>query len=158
MSDVVVFKGNDGKLEGFGDKGRRAYEKFRRTITALEIGATLKFSFKLPRSPKHHRYFFWKLAGLFDRQDRFEDSERLRSWLTVGAGYADFVPGPDGQMVALPQSLAYESMDEAEFVDLAQKINTFLWTSYAREFLWPHLSSAQSYELLDVWNLEHDRK
>ena len=154
MSDVIVFKGNDGKLEGLGDKGRRAWAKFRRTVAEMEFGETIKLSFKLPRSSKHHRYFFWKLNGLFDCQERFDDVERLRLWLTVGAGYADLVPGPDGQLVALPQSIAFDTMDEAEFVDLHQKITAFLWTEYARSFLWPHLSTAKTYEILDRWHLE----
>ena len=34
MSDLVIIKGQDGKLEGFGEKGRRAWAKFKKIIEA----------------------------------------------------------------------------------------------------------------------------
>ena len=157
MTDVIVFKGNDGKLAGMGDKGRRAWEKFRRTVTELEIGDTLKLSFHLPRSRPHHSFFFAKLSGLFERQERFDDIDRLRTWLTVGAGYCDLMPGPGGALVAVPQSLAFHRMDEAEFVDLHQKITAFLGTEHAMCFLFPYLDYDQAYVAIEQWHREFDR-
>ena len=157
MTSIVVAKGNDGLFEGLGDKGRRAYLKLQRTMAEMEIGETLKLSFNLPRSGPHHRFFFSKLAGLFDRQERFDDVERLRCWVTVGAGYCDLMPGHAGALVAVPQSLAFDKMDEAEFVDMHQKITAFLWSPRAREFLWPHLDDLESYDLVELWHLEFDK-
>ncbi len=156
MSTVIVLKGNDGRLEGLGDKGRRMYLKLKRTIAAMAIGEMMCLSFKLPRSPKHHNFFFLKITGLFDRQEQFSDFERFRGWLTVGAGYCDLMPGPGGLSVALPQSLAFENMDEAEFVDLHQKINAFLWGEHAQQFLWPHLDYDHTYEAIERWHMEFE--
>lgn len=144
MSDVVIFRGEDGKLHGFGEKGERAYSRFRRKVESLVIGETLEFSWRQPRSPKFHRMFFGMLGELFDRQEQFADPEQLRSWLIVGAEYCDFVPGPKGRMVALPKSIAWSLMDEGDFRDLVSAAWSFLRTSHASRFLWPHLDDAQA--------------
>ena len=149
MSAVVLVKGEDGKLQGHGDKGQRAYGKFRRRVESMQPGDTLHFEWREPRSLPHHRCFFGKLGALMDMQEQFDAEDKLRAWLTVGAGYADFVPGPSGRMVALPQSIAFDKLDEADFADLHAKVDAFLWTDHARRFLWPHLTVQQTYDFID---------
>lgn len=156
MSALVVRKGDDGKLQGVGEKGARAFAKFRRRIELLQPGDTLHFEWREPRSPAHHRLFFSKLGALLDRQEQFDSSEKLRHWLTVGAGYCDFVPGPTGRMVALPQSIAFHALDEADFSDLHAKVDAFLWSDHARAFLWPHLSDVQTYGLIEQLLMEYE--
>lgn len=151
MSEVVITKGQTGKLEGMGEKGARAWAKFTRRVQAMRPGETLRFQWHEPRSPQHHRLFFVKVAALLDQQEQFEDVDRLRQWLTVGAGFCDFVPGPKGRMVALPKSIAWHLLDEAEFSDLHAKVDAFLWSPHARAFLWPHLTDEQSYALMDAF-------
>lgn len=154
MSALVVFKGNDGKLQGFGEKGARAWAKFRARVDGMAIGETLGFSWVEPRSPQHHKFFFKKLAALLERQERFDDEDKLRAWLIVGAGYCDYVPGPDGCMVAIPQSMKWESMDEATFSEVHAQVDAFLWTDQARAFLWPHLSDRVTFEMVEQLRLE----
>lgn len=157
MSAVVVVKGEDGKLQGFGDRYARAWAKFLRRITELPIGSTLHFEWREPRSPAHHRLFFAKLGALADRQEQFEDADTLRAWLTVGAGYCRFVPGPTGRMVALPESIAWHKLDEADFGELHAKVDQFLWSDHARRFLWPHLSPQQTYDMVDQFLTEFSK-
>lgn len=148
MSDCVVYRAEDGKLAGFGAKGSKRWVQFCEQIAQLGIGETMQFSWRLPRSPSHHRMFFAKLGALMDIQEQFDTDERLRAWLTVGAGYADFVPGPTGRMVALPQSIAFDKLDEVAFTDLHQRVDAFLWGDHARRFLWPHMSDLESYDMV----------
>lgn len=154
MSTVVVTKGQDGKLEGCGERGAKAFSRFLRRVYDLRPGETLHFEWREPRSPKHHGLFFAKLGALMDRQEQFDSDDKLRAWLTVGAGYCDFVPGPTGRMVALPQSIAWHKLDEADFCDLHAKVDAFLWTDHARRFLWPHLSEQKTYELVEQFLAE----
>ena len=157
MSSLVIYKDESGKLAGFGEKGRRAWLKFLKRVKELEVGETLSFEYKLPRSPVHHSYFFLKLTGLFERQERFADLDRLLDWLKVGAGHVDLLPGRDGMMVAIPRSIAWHKLEEQEFIEVVRAINDFVWTEYAQAALWSHLSSDQRYCCIDGWHREFDR-
>jgi hypothetical protein len=150
MTDMVLTRGQDGKLAGLTEKDDRAYGRFIARAKGLAEGDTLAFSYKLPRSPRHHRLFFAQIGNVFESQERFEDDRQLRTWLTVGAGYCDMVPGPDGGLVAIPMSIAWTEMDETEFGELHAAVLRFLWTAYARKFLWAHQSDEQSYRGLAV--------
>jgi len=158
MTTVTVFKDNHGKLAGWGDKGGRAYAKFLRTVKAMENGEMMTFSFALPRSPVHHKFFFWKLRGLFKRQELFADEKDLRDWLTTGAGYCTLIAGPNGALVALPQSLKFDELEEAEFTEMTRQVSDFMWTEGAQASLWPHLTSEQRHEQVDGWHKEHDAR
>jgi hypothetical protein len=149
MSSVVVVKGEDGRLEGLGEKGARAWAKFRARVDGLRRGETLAFQWHEPRSGPHHRLFFAQLGALLDRQEQFDDLDTLRAWLIVGAGYCDFVPGPSGRMCALPKSIAWHKLDEGEFGELHLKVNAFLRTAHAARFLWPHLADAKASEAVE---------
>lgn len=157
MSEVIVVKGEDGKLQGFGDKGGRAYAKFLARVRDLVVGETLQFAWHEPRSPRHHRLFFSKLHALADRQEQFDAEDKLRKWLIVGAGYCDLVPGRDGQLVAIPQSIAFHQLDEVEFGELHRQVDAFLWTPHAQAFLWPHLSAQARYDMVDSLMLEFSK-
>lgn len=140
MSKVTVFKDECGKLRGFGDRGGRAFARFTKKVNELEVGETLEFEWRQPRSQRFHRMFFGMLGNLFDCQEQFADLEQLRAWLTVGAGECDFVPGPSGRMVALPKSINWARMDDNEFRELVGAVWAFLRTERAQNFLWPHLT------------------
>ncbi len=149
MTAIVITKNSQGKLEGIDEKGRRAYAKWRRLVTDLQPGETLTFSYRMPRSPAHHRFFFQKLNILLERTETFDDLDRLRYWLVMGAGYFDLVPGFDGKPNAIPRSLDFTQMDEAEFAELHHQVNTFLWTTRAQETLWPHLDAEGRYRSVE---------
>lgn len=149
MAEIVIYRDADGKLAGFGDKGRRAFEKFKRLVDELEIGETLQFSFRRPRSPQHHKFFFHRMNRLLDMQEKFEDLERLLDWLKVGAGHADLMPGHDGIPCAIPKSISWHLLEEKEFTEVHRCIVDFLWSPYAQAFLWPHLDEAKRYAMVD---------
>lgn len=152
MTELVITKGQDGKLEGLGEKGRRAYTKFRKIVDDLAVGETMWFAFRMPRSPQHHRYFFKKVTGLFERQEQFSDFDRFMDWVKVGAGFADLLPGRDGQMVAIPKSLAWEKLEEQDFIEFHRAMTDFFWTSYAQAALWPALTPEKQYVMVDRWH------
>ena len=142
MSEVTLWKGQDGKLEGFDEKGKRLYARFLAKIKGLANGQTIRFEYKVPRSPKFHRLHFAMLKDLFDNQEQFGDPQQFRKWLEVGAGHCDFVPGPKGRMVALPRSIDYESIDDEEFSTVHENVKAFIRTEHAARFLWPEVHPA----------------
>ena len=149
MSKVVITKDGAGKLRGFDEASERAYAKWRRMVAELPVGQTLSFSWRMPRSPEHHGLFFHKLRSLLGRTEAFDSLDHLRYWLVMGAGYCDFVPGLDGQPNAIPRSIDFETLDEAEFCELHQAVQRFLWTAHAQRTLWPALDAEQQYRCME---------
>ena len=149
MPELIVYRDDSGQLMGLGEKGRRAWAKFTRRVGELEPGEMLTFSYRLPRSPQHHRFFFARIAKLVDRQERFDDISPLLEWLKVGAGHCELLPGPDGVPCAIPKSIAWDRLEEQEFIEVHRAITDFLWTPYAQAYLWPHLSEAQRYAMVE---------
>ena len=153
MPELIIVKDNTGQLEGLGEKGRRAWLKFRKVVSELEPGETMEFSYRLPRSPQHHRFFFARLQALFERQEAFDDVEHLLTFLKVGAGLVDWMASPRG-LVAVPQSIAWINLDEQQFIEATRSIRDFLWTDAAQAALWPHLSEQRRYQMVDQWARE----
>lgn len=152
MPECVIYRGSDGRLAGLGETNAKRYAKWCVMVRELDMGESLVFSWKHPRSPRHHRFFFSKLRELFDRQERFDKDDRLLDWLLVGAGHCDLLPGPGGQVVAMPLSINWTECDEREFTEISQAIDQFMWTEYAQAFLWPHLSDAAQHENVVGWH------
>lgn len=157
MSHVTIIKNDQGRLQGVDPKGDRAYAKWRKLVNELAIGQTLTFSYRFPRSPQHHRFFFAKLGVLLDRTEAFTDMDKLRYWLVLGAGYAEFLPGQNGELHAIPKSLDFDTMDEAEFSELHKAVDAFLWTTQAQATLWPHLDEHRRYQCVQSFLAEFDQ-
>jgi hypothetical protein len=153
MPEIVVFKNELGKLDGLGDKAARAYAKFRRVINELAPGDTAHFSYRLPRSPVHHRFFFWRMHALFDRQEAFAEFDHLLDFCKLGAQLVHWVPS-GGTLVPVPNSIAWGRLDEREFTEAKAAIWTFLWTPVAQASLWPHLDAQARYDMVEIWNRE----
>lgn len=136
-------------LEGIGETDKRQYARFLYKVKTLGTGS-ISFSWREPRSTKHHRRFFAILNAIHAAQDQFDNIDSLRLWLEVGAGHCTFVPGPTGKMVALPKSIAYDRLDEMEFTEVEDGIMKFIRSDHARRFLWPHLDDGRSFEMVEI--------
>lgn len=144
MSKVVLRLDECGKLAGVDEKNERAYSRFRKQIAELQPGQTLAFEFRIPRSPRMHRFHFAVLGRFFESQERFDDSDEMRKWIEVGSGFCTFMPGPDGQIVAVPRSIAWEKLEESDFREHHAKVMDFLRSPRCYRFLWPALSEEMS--------------
>lgn len=150
MSLVQLTKDHAGKLVGFGEKGERAYNRFRKAVAELEPGEMIAFEYRFPRSTAFHRRHFAVLKAFFMNQEQFSDEHQFRKWTEVGAGHVEFVPGPKGRMVALPKSINYETLDDEEFRDVHERVVEFLRSVHATRFLWPALSDLQAAEAVET--------
>lgn len=139
MPSVTLHIGETGKLEGLSERDKRAYAKFKKRLKTLGDGSVL-FTWREPRSGPYHRRFFKMFWRFFDAQEQFQSDKYFLEWLKVGADFADLLPGPKGKPVAIAQSIAWDKLDQAEFEPIAQAIWTFMRSTYATRFLWPHLS------------------
>lgn len=150
MSTITVTRDDTGQLRGFTEKDQRAYGKFKKRIEGLAPGELMWLSTWFERSGPYHRRHMAMLGQFFDAQEQFADFDHFRKWTEVGAGHCDFVPGPNGRMVAMPRSIAYHKLDQAEIEDLHFKTKDFLRSPRAQEYLWGHLTDTQRYEMVET--------
>jgi hypothetical protein len=157
MAKITLERAETGKLDGLSEADKRAYARFRKAVENMDRGDTLAFEFKLPRSPQFHKRHFVILGSIFDAQDTFTDRVQMRKWLEVGAGHADYVPGADGDLVAIPKSIDYESLDDAEFAEHHRSVIAFLRESHAYGFLWPMMTPAGAEAMVESILSEFER-
>lgn len=150
MAKLALRVNDAGKLEGLTPADDRAYTRFKKKLGLMRPGDTISFEHRFPRSPKFHRLHFAMLGLLFDNQEQFANPEDLRKWIEVGAGHCQFVPGPSGRLVALPMSIAYDSLDDAEFYEHHIKVLTFLRSQAATRFLWPQIDDQAAGQAMDA--------
>lgn len=150
MPTVTLTKGDAGKLVGVSDRDQRSYGKFLTRARELTPRESLRLSWKEPRSGPYHRRHFLMITALFDAQEQFDDDTAFRKWLEVGAGYCKYVPGPDGRMVALPDSIDYDTLDQAQFEPIHEAVFRFARSERARRFLWGHLPDQHSMDMVDA--------
>lgn len=157
MTTLTVTRGDDGKLRGLSAPDERAYRRFVHELGNLAAGDVVSFSYYFPRSGPFHRRHFAILGALFDMQERFEDPEHLRKWLEVGAGHFFMVADEHGEVIKIPDSIAYHRLDDVEFSRHHDECVKFIRSDHARRFLWPHLSAEQTYETVETLLLSFER-
>ena len=150
MPTITLIAGPDGRIAGLSDKDDRGW---RRVVAKLKnLGQScVTITWREPRSGPFHRRFFAMVNAAFEAQERFDDPEQFRLWLTVGAGFCDFLPHMDRGVVAIPKSIAYDKLDQGEFQEVADAVWQFYRSAHAREILYPHLADAASAEM--VWSV-----
>lgn len=148
MTAVTIFKDPAGQLRGATDEDDRMYQQWRRKVRDLEHGEMLVFAWKDPRCPKHHAKFIHKIRSLLERTEAFSKEKELRQWLTMAAGYVEWQPGPDSTPNAIPRSIAFHELDEAEFAELHRAVDAVLWSSEGLAKLWPHLDLEKQYQAM----------
>lgn len=127
-----------GVFDGWSNTDKKGWRKIWKRLTSLEPGEFAVIEFVIPRSAPFHRRHFAILNAVFDAQDRFDDLDRMRDWLSIGAGHVQWVPGAKGGIVPLPKSISYAKADQHEFEEYHRKVIDFLRGEHAAKFLWKH--------------------
>lgn len=148
MTQITVTRNSQGKITGLGEKDKRAFARLSRRLADLEPGECLMLDVWFDRNPKLHRYHFVALSAVYDAQEQFGDPDDFRLYVQVGAGWCYYVPGPGGKMCAIPKSISYSAIDDAEFEEHHQKCLAFLRSQRCTRFLWPAMSDQAAGELV----------
>ncbi|MDA3833734.1 MAG: DUF1367 family protein [Spirochaetales bacterium] len=90
-------------------------EKTEKYCNRRDVGQVLSGEFKIARNYENHKRFFSMIAATFDMQDFFKEQEAYRKWLILKAGYFETIVGPSGDVTLIPESMAFEHMDEDVF-------------------------------------------
>lgn len=106
----------DKGLRGSTPADHDAWLKFKRRLDRMTPGTWLRLEWARPRHGKHHRKMFALLALIADNSETYDTTEKALVAVKLVAGYCDPVIHPvTGEMVPVPQSCSYESMDQDVF-------------------------------------------
>ncbi len=93
-------------------------------MDSIKIGEGVRVKWSKSRNPGNHGRFFAFRNTVFDMQENFDNPEMLRKWMLMKAGYVDTAVAPNGVTLFLPQSMAWDQMDEDEFRPAFDKMIT----------------------------------
>ena len=122
MPYEIVMKGVPGGLMASNKIEADKLDRFlgREIMVKVTQGRNLAF----------HRKFFALLGVGLDMCDTEFNAEQFRAVCITGAGHCDYVEHK-GTMVAIPRSISFAKMDEAEFETLYQDVLTFICRNWA---------------------------
>lgn len=165
MSEITVVKRTD---EAMSDAERAAVRKFffeilggltdhdeRRwrwllgKLYRMGSGEMFKIGTEFARYGAFHRYHMAMEAAIFNAQERIQSFEQFRSWLKLGAGFVDWMPGPKGGVFPVPKSISYADCDEGDMREFHDKAVEFLRGGHASKYLWPAQSTVAAGEAME---------
>lgn len=142
---VAVRSALFGVVDGLGETNKRSWRRFWNRLLKLEPGEVVHLITRQERIGWYHRKHMALENRLFDEQERFDNFERFRDWLKIGAGHVEWAPGPNGGIVPLPKSISYPKMEQGEFENFHAAVVEFLQaTPKPARFLWPHTPPEQA--------------
>lgn len=148
MPKITLCLDENKKLEGISLKDQRAWSNFKFKVANLGDSCII-FEYREPRSGPFHRRHFSMLKSIFESQDTFKDAEVFRKWAQVEVGYVQHMPTVTGEIFSIPDSIAYDKLDQAAFQELHDKVFAFLISLDARRLLWPHLADGVSEQMIE---------
>ncbi len=78
-------------------------------------GETYRADVVKPRSYQHHKLAFALLNLTYSNQERYSNFETFRKAVAIAAGHTEELTTVDGEIIYLPKSLNYDTLDEIEF-------------------------------------------
>lgn len=149
MSAITITIDDRGKPVGLVDADKRGWRRFLKMVKEGEPGEIFTLEVWFPRDKHFHRMHLKMVRTLWDSQELFDDYDDFRKWSYIGIGHVTWVPGPDGQMVPIPKSIDYKSLDDEGIREIHTKSLAFFRSEYARKTLWPHLREEQTYDMVE---------
>jgi len=90
-------------------------------IGKLKANTVYKIVATRPRNYEFLKKYFALINLAYENQEHFNNSDEMRAWLTMKAGFYKRVETPTGEMFQ-PESISFSSMTEDKFNDLYSKV------------------------------------
>lgn len=138
-----------GMVDGLGEQGRKSWRRFINRLFKLEPGELVEIKTHQERIGWYHRKHMALEQRIFESQERISDFDQFRTWLKVGSGFVDWLPGPKGGVIPVPRSISYSKLEQGEMEQVHDKIVEFLRSEHASAYLWKHLSPTARIEMVE---------
>lgn len=83
-----------------------------------KIGEVYRADVVKPRSYQHHKLCFALLNLTYSNQERYSNFEDFRKAVAIAAGHTEELVTLHGEIIRLPASLSYDSLDEITFTQV----------------------------------------
>jgi hypothetical protein len=107
-------------LSGFAPADEPSLELHKR----FKLGEIYRADVVKPRSYRHHKMIMALLNLTYANQDMYDDFEMFRKAVAVAAGHVEELATVDGEIIKLPKSINYDTLDEIEFTKVAGAMMT----------------------------------
>lgn len=107
-------------LSGFAPADEPSLEIARK----FKLGEVYRSEIIKPRSYRHHKLIFALLNLTYANQEQYDDFEMFRKAVAVAAGHVDELVTVDGEIIRLPKSINYDTLDEIEFTKVSGAMMT----------------------------------
>lgn len=142
---AILVKTDTG-LRGSTPIDHEAWTKFRRRLETTKPGTYLRMEWARPRNGAHHKKLFALLQLVAENSETYNTVEKALVAIKLVSGYCEpFIDPITGELVQMPKSIAYESMDQDEF----DKFYSAAIDGVLTHVL-PQIDSAQADRLLDM--------
>lgn len=112
----------------------------------IKVGDLVRVEITKPRYPRHHRLVMAMLQKVLDNQEGLLTMNQLLTVVKIKLGYAEpFVDAVAGKTYWVPQSIAFDAMDQTEFEVFWKDLCKLV----ARDYF-PGMSEAQVAELANM--------
>ncbi len=101
-----------------------------RALDGISQGQRVRIEIKEFRNVGRHRAYWAMLHDVIDATDCALTPERLHNVLKLETGVVDLIGLPNGMKVAIPGSISFDKMDEAEFVAFFATAERWLADTY----------------------------
>lgn len=101
-----------------------------RALDGISQGQRVKVEVKEFRNVGRHRAYWKMLHEMVAATECALSPERLHEVIKLETGVVDLIRLPNGMTVAIPGSIAFDKMDEAEFVAFFQSAEKWLADTY----------------------------
>lgn len=84
-------------------------------LAEIPEGKEVVVTYRKPRSPLHHRWFFAMLRKVCEATGRWHDEDELLDAVKLATGHVRRVQRLDGEVILMPRSINFASMPEGPF-------------------------------------------
>lgn len=129
-------------IDGLNINDKRAWRRFCGSLNSAVNGECFSIKIWRQRSGKFHRRHMKIESLIFESQETFEDFRIFRQWVKLGAGFVDYVPNENGELIPIPKSINFDDCSEDDMQQFHVDAMRFFRTSHAQHILWPVVSES----------------
>lgn len=127
---------------GFVPDGDADHDRLRK----FKLGEVVRAKVSKPRNYEHHKKLFALLRFIAENSDVYNTERKALTVLKILTGHVEFIADPrTGELVAQPDSINYESMDQIEFAEWYEKA-----VNAACEHVTPHMNRIDMQQALEM--------